>query len=100
MRSCLNRLVAMLRSRARRCELVTPSLRRPSVFVAILTPYQIRSSACLTDLHAERQSHVLQTVLDLIERLLTEVLHREQLLVAPADELADRANPRDLQAVR
>src|SRR5579859_4332239 len=99
MRSCLNRLVAMLRSRARRCEPVTPSLRRPFVFVAILTPYQIRGLSRLADLHAERQAHVLQTIFDLVEGLLAEVLDREQLLVAAPHELADRADARDLQAV-
>ena len=60
----------------------------------------LAASTQLADLHPERQAHVLQAVLDLVEGLLAEVLDGEQFFVALADEFPDGPDAGDLQAVR
>src|SRR5947209_11726746 len=47
----------------------------------------------------ERQAHVNELLLDFLDRLGAEVPYVEQILLAAADELADRVNALALQAV-
>src|SRR5579883_1046924 len=106
----------MLRRSARRWGPVTPSLRPPFVLTILnlrvpLKPGSVRTvpgfdvlaarrrGGHRADLHAERKAHVLEAVLDLVERLLAEVLDGQEFLVALADQLADGLDAGDLQAV-
>src|SRR2546421_12936911 len=55
--------------------------------------------ALLVEGHAEVETHRVQYLLDLVQRLLAEVLRREHLAFAPLDKVADGADVRVLQAV-
>src|SRR5262245_2200713 len=50
--------------------------------------------------HAEGEAHLAQDRLDLVERLLAEVLGLEQLGLAFLHEVGDRPDVRGLEAVR
>src|SRR5437867_3679315 len=53
----------------------------------------------LVDLHTERQSHLAQDVLDLLERLATEVAVLQHLRLALLDQVPDRLDLGRAQAV-
>src|SRR5215213_805196 len=55
--------------------------------------------ALLVEGHAEVEPHAVQDFLNLVERLLAEVLRREHLALAALNEVAYRTNVRVLQAV-
>src|SRR5437763_13635983 len=55
--------------------------------------------ALLVEGHAEVEAHRVQYLLDLVQRLLAEVLRRQHLALAPLDEVAYGADVRVLQAV-
>src|SRR5262249_47349554 len=92
MRSCRMSAIAWLRSSAVRCSLTRPSLRCARLCLIAVFPVGIRDSrsgiryvlllrrSCgLVDTHAEAQSHGVQDLLDLVERLAAEVLRLEHL---------------------
>src|ERR1700687_2088868 len=55
--------------------------------------------AILVDLHAKREAHLRQNLLDLIQRLAAEVLGLQDLGFSLLDEFADRGDIGILQAV-
>src|SRR5262245_65704622 len=81
--SCPNSDVERLRSTARRWDDVRPSLRPWTRCFMERSPRAFRLAAGLelpgVDRHAERESHLGEDVLDLVERLAAEVLGLEHL---------------------
>src|SRR6185369_3874747 len=51
------------------------------------------------EFHAEVETHAVEDLLDLVERLLAEVLRREHLALSALDEVANSANVGVLQAI-
>src|SRR5262245_18847170 len=95
MRSRSNKAVARLRSSAIRWGVIRPSLRYPT---RCLMESGLRLGP-VVELHAERQPHAGEDLLDLVERLAPEVLGLEHLRLGLLDQLADRPDVGVLQAV-
>src|SRR6266436_4421990 len=56
-------------------------------------------AAVLVELHSQREAHLHQYILDLVERLAAEVLGLQHFVFALLDELADGLDVRVLQAI-
>src|SRR5689334_20038677 len=125
MRSCRMSAIAWLRSSAVRCSLTRPSLRYARLCLIGLFPVGIRDSgfgircrfripspesrvparmlllrSCrLIHAHAEAEPHAVQDLLDLVERLATEILRLQHLGLGFLHQFANRPDVRVLQAV-
>src|SRR5438552_2886798 len=96
--SCSRSAVTRLRKSARRCAgerlSLTPATRwrmaSGSLLLALAPPpIELVAPREAVQLHAQREAHVVQDLLDLVQRLAPEVLRLEHLLLAPLHELAD-----------
>src|SRR5213593_696177 len=93
--SCSRSAVTRLRKSARRCAAVRPSFTPATrwrmasgrLLLALQPPaIELVARREALELHAERQPHVVEDLLDLVQRLAAEVLGLEHLLLAPLDE--------------
>src|SRR6185436_19910936 len=111
MRSCVIRLAARFRSIALRLDVSRSNFlpeflcRMVILCLAALRLRLLRLPALeelrpVVDLHPERETHVGEDLLDLLEGLATEVLGLEHVLLAALHQLADERDVRVLQAVR
>src|SRR2546426_10458086 len=85
MRSWRNSEVTMLRSMARRCDGVLPSLRtltRCRIALALHRDLVLGLGHVRSDVHAEVQAHALEDLGDLAQALAAEVLVLEHLRLA------------------
>src|ERR1700722_10201481 len=71
----------------------------PLVLLLLLLP-ALEHLGPAVDLHAEREPHVREDLLDLFEALATEVLRLEHVLLGALNELSDELDVRVLEAVR
>src|SRR5438067_9581477 len=74
--------------------------RSGRLFLALrAAPVELLPGREVLELHAERQPHLVEELLDLVERLAAEVLRLEHFLLALLHELADVLDVGVLQAV-
>src|SRR4051794_10736496 len=109
MRSWVIRLAARFRSIALRLDVSRPNclpdfLCRMVVVLLALGLRLLRLPALeelrpVVDLHPERETHVGEDLLDLLQRLAAEVLGLEHVLLAALHQLADQGDVGVLQAV-
>src|SRR5690606_36386825 len=103
--SCSSSEVTMLRSMARRWDVVRPSLRPPQrcLISGLARLADLRESLAgreVLERHAQREAHGGQHLLDLVERLAPEVLGLEHLGLGLLHQLADVLDVGVLEAVR
>src|SRR5262245_15102558 len=83
-------------ARSRRRRAAAPRLRLVRALVLVAEPLQLLA----VQAHAQVQAHLAEDRLDLVERLLAEVLGLEQLRLAALDEIGDGPDVGGLQTVR
>src|SRR6187399_3541666 len=99
--------MAWLRRSAIRCSVTRPSLRYPTLCLMAVFPEAPRPvpeasllvHRRLIQSHAEAESHAVQDLLNLVQRLAAEVLRFEHLGLGLLHQLANRADVRVLEAV-
>src|SRR5262245_37923765 len=96
-RSCETSEASWLRNIARRCGVFRPSFL-PAALLRMVFP--LRAGARAAARHAEGEAEPRQQLLQLLERLLAEVLDLEDLVLRLRDEIADRLDAGVLEAVR
>src|SRR5262245_15063582 len=106
--SCSRSSVTRLRSSARRCAGERPSFF-PAARCRMSAGLALAGQAPAVELlarrevlqpHAEAQTHLVEDLLDLVQRLAAEVLGFEHLLLGLLDQLAEIADVGVLEAVR
>src|SRR3954453_3364697 len=106
--------VARLRNSEIRCSVVRPSFRcafkcrMELLFNLVVEVAQVGSVApartgnwitLFVELHTEIETHTIQDILDLIQRLLPKIFRGQHLALGPLHEIANRTNVSILQAV-